>query len=77
MMIPRTIHYGLRSQDDRTLVMPRTKKNTLGDRAYEVDAPKLMHQNYRTHYPKMCATTTMLVFYEQIEDSFIFRIAYA
>ena len=41
MLIPRIIHYGLRSQDDLTLVVPRTKRNTLGDRAFRVAATKL------------------------------------
>jgi len=40
MVIPRIIHYGLRSQDDLALVVPITKRNTLGDRAFRVAAPK-------------------------------------
>ena len=38
---PRIIHYGLRSQDDLTLVVSRIKGTTLGDRAFRVAAPKL------------------------------------
>ena len=41
MLIPRIIHYGLRSQDELTLVVPRTKRKTLGDRAFRVAALKL------------------------------------
>ena len=41
MLTPRIIHYGLRSQDDLKLDVQRTKKETLGDRAFKVDAPKL------------------------------------
>ena len=41
MLIPRIIHYGLRSQDDLTLVVPRTKRTPLGDRAFREAAPKL------------------------------------
>jgi len=41
MLIPRIIHYGLRSQDDLTLVVPRTKRKTLGDRAFREAVPKL------------------------------------
>ena len=41
MLIPIIIHYGLRSQDDLTLVVPRTKRKTLGDRTFRVAAPKL------------------------------------
>ena len=41
MLIPRIIHYGLRSQDDLTLVVPRTKRKSLGDRAFRVAAPTL------------------------------------
>ena len=41
MLIPRMIHYELKSQDDIKLVVPRTKKNTLEDRAFGVAAPKL------------------------------------
>ena len=31
MLIPTIIHYGLRSQDDSILVVPRTKRKILGD----------------------------------------------
>ena len=41
MLIPRISHYGLRSQDDIKLVVPRTKKKTLGDCAFRAAAPKL------------------------------------
>ena len=41
MLTPRSIHYGLRSQDDLKLDVPRTKRKTLGDRAFKVAAPKL------------------------------------
>ena len=41
MLIPRIIRYGSRSQDDLTLVVPRTKRKTLGDWAFRVAAPKL------------------------------------
>jgi hypothetical protein len=41
MLIPRIIHYGLRSHDDLTLVVPRKKRKTLGDQAFRVAAPKL------------------------------------
>ena len=41
MLIPRIIQYGLTSQDDLTLVVPRTKRNTLGDRAFRAAAPTL------------------------------------
>ena len=34
MQIPRIIHCGLRSQGDLTLVVPRTKRTTLGARAF-------------------------------------------
>ena len=57
MLIPRIIHYGLRSQDDLTLVVPRTKTKTLGDRAFREAAPKC-----GTHYPKMCAAAMTLAF---------------
>jgi hypothetical protein len=43
MLIPRIIHYGLRSHDDLALVVPRTKRKTLGDRAFRVAAPTLWH----------------------------------
>ena len=36
MLIPRILHYGLRSQDDLTLVVPRIKRKTLGDRAFGI-----------------------------------------
>ena len=39
MLIPRIINYRLRSQDDLTLVAPRTKRKTLGGRAYGMTAP--------------------------------------
>ena len=57
MLIPRITHYGLRSRDDLTFIVPITKKTTLGDRAFRAAAPKL-----RTHYPKMCAAATTLAF---------------
>ena len=38
MLIPSIIHYGLRSQDDLILVVPRTKRKTLADRAFRVAA---------------------------------------
>ena len=41
MLTPRSIHYGLRSQDDLKLDVPRTKRKTLGDCAFKVAAPKL------------------------------------
>ena len=41
MLIPRIIHYGLRSQDDLTLVVPRRKRKTLVDRAFRAAAPTL------------------------------------
>ena len=41
MLIPRIIHYGSRSQDDLTLVVPKTMWNNLGDRAFRVAASKL------------------------------------
>ena len=41
MLILRSIHYGLRSQDDLKLDVPRTKRKTLGDLAFKVAAPKL------------------------------------
>ena len=40
ILTPRIIHYGLRSQDDLKLDVQRTKKKTLGDRAFKVDAPE-------------------------------------
>ena len=41
MLTPRIIHYGPRSQDGLKLDVPRTKRKTLGDRAFKVAAPKL------------------------------------
>ena len=41
MLVPKIIHYGLRSQDDLTIVVARTRRKTLGDRAIRVAAPKL------------------------------------
>ena len=41
MLTPRRIHYGLRSQDDLKLDVPKTKRKTLGYRAFKVSAPKL------------------------------------
>ena len=41
MLISIIIHYGLRSQDDLTLVVPRTKRKSLGDRAFRKAAPIL------------------------------------
>ena len=52
MLVPRIIHYGLRSQDDLTLVVPKTKRKPLGDRAVRVAA----------HCPKTCAAATTLAF---------------
>ena len=40
-LIPIIIHYGLRRQDNLTLVMPRTKRKTLGVWAFKVAVPKL------------------------------------
>ena len=58
MLIPRIIHYGLRSQDYLTLVVPRAKRKTLGDRAFR----KRLLQNCETHYPRMCAAAMTLAF---------------
>ena len=41
MLTSRSIHYGLRSLDNLKLDVPRTKRKTLGDRAFKVAAPKL------------------------------------
>ena len=41
MPTPRSIHYGLRPQDELKLDVPRTKGKTLGDRAFKVAALKL------------------------------------
>ena len=41
MLISRNVHYGLRSREALTLNIPRTERKTLGDRAFEVSAPKL------------------------------------
>jgi hypothetical protein len=41
MLIPIIIHYGLRRQDNLTLVMPKTKRETLGDRAFREAVPTL------------------------------------
>ena len=41
MPIPKITHSVLRSQDDVTLVVPTTKRKTLGDRAFTVAAPQL------------------------------------
>ena len=40
-LTPRSIHYGLRSQNDLKRDVPRTKRKTLGDLAFKVAAPKL------------------------------------
>ena len=64
MLIPRIIHYGLRSQDDLTLVVPRTKRTTLGGRAFRrafrAAAPTLWNSLH--YYPKMSAAATTLAF---------------
>ena len=57
MLIPINIHYGLRSQDDLTFVVRRTKRKTLGDWALRVAAPTL-----GTHHPKMCIAAMTLAF---------------
>ena len=57
ILIPIIIHYGLRSQDDLTFVVRRTKRKTLGDWAFRVAAPKL-----ETHHPKMCIAAITLAF---------------
>ena len=41
MLVLSIIQYGIRSQDEIRLVVPRTKRNTLGDRTFRVAAPKL------------------------------------
>ena len=54
MLTHRSIHYGLRSQDDLKLDVPRTKRKTLGDRAFKVAAPKLELPSQRCSQLQQC-----------------------
>ena len=71
MLIPRIIHYGLRSQDDLKLVMPRTKKKTLGDRAFRVAAPKLWNSLSKD----MCSCNDVRILKNKLKTHY-FGVAY-
>ena len=71
MLTPRSIHYGLRSQDDLKLDVPRTKKKTLGDRAFKVAALKLWNS-----LPKdVRSCSNVSIFKSKLKTQY-FRIAY-
>ena len=71
MLTPRSIHYGLRSQDDLKLDVPRTKKKTLGDRAFKVAAPKLWNS-----LPKDVRSCNNVSIFKSKLKTHYFRIAY-
>ena len=71
ILTPRSIHYGLRSQDDLKLDVPRTKRKTLGDRAFKVAAPKLWNS-----LPKDVRGCNNVSIFKSKLKTHYFRIAY-
>ena len=71
MLTPRTIHYGLRCQDDLKLYVLRTKKKTLGDRAFKVAALKLWNS-----LPKDVRGCNNVRFFKSKLKTHYFKIAY-
>ena len=67
----RSIHYGLRSQDDLKLDVPTTKRKTLGDRAFKFAAPKLW--NYLPKDVRSCNNVS--IFKSKLKTQY-FRSAY-
>ena len=71
MLTPRSIHYGLRSQDDLKLDVPKTKRITLGDLAFKVAAPKLWNS-----LPKDVRSCSNVSIFKSKLKTHYFRIAY-
>ena len=71
MLTPRSIHYDIRSQDDLKLDVPRTKRKTLGDRAFKVAAPKLWNS-----LPKHVRSSNNVGTLKSKPKTYYFRIAY-
>ena len=71
MLIPRSIHYGLRSQDDLKLDVPRTKRKPLGDLAFKVAAPKLWNSLLKD----VRSCNNVSIFKSKLKTHY-FRIAY-
>ena len=70
-LTPRSTHCGLRSQDDLKLDVPRTKRKTLGDRAFKVAASKLWNS-----LPKDVRSCNNASIFKSKLKTHYFRIAY-